>query len=469
MTSHDETLILELLGDIAGAGARHLNPSLGEDGASSEHVGNVDSSVDGVQESVLEVQGRRHVVDETRDGGKLGGALLGLPDTKELNQQVLREARVEHLADQEDVGGQGRLQHDGHVGGVEQTDGVGATGTTLAVGLDGDLDAEALEVDDGSEDGESGEQVHDVGEVLAVESLLESTLLVGPGHEQVEEGNDGTLELGTTSSVDGGRGESLPHDGLADVSGNEQGNTAAQAVALLEKLIEKNDNHAGNNELQNEEEDDTSTEVAGRAVETAEDVDGGSTGGEDEGEELLGSLVELTVGLEVEVDVDHVGTGEKLEDHARGDDGRDTKLHKRTTVTGHHHAQPVERVRGVGGDNAVKGHLAHDQEDEQCKTSPHQLLVEGDLGLGLLHLWQKGHEWLDEVEESYCKQEQSVSMMVSRVSMAGKSTPERVAKLIACSPSFAGNCRAGCDAQRPRCGIVCRWCWGQIGGTYSST
>lgn len=341
MTGHDETLVLELLGNIAGAGAGHLNPGLGEDGAGSEHVGNVDNGVQRVDKSILEVERRRHVVDETRNGRELGRSVLSLPDTEKTDKEVLGEARVQHLADQEDVGGQGGLEHDGHVGGVEETDGIRAASTTLSGGLDGDLDAESLEVDDGGEDGEGGEQVHDVGEVLSVESLLESTLLVGPGHEEVEEGDDGTLVLGATTSVDRGRGESLPHDGLADVGGNEERDTAAEAIPLLKKLIEENDNHASNNQLEDQEEDDTSAEIAGETIETGEDVDSGGSDGEDEGEELLGGLVELAVRLEVEVNVDHVGTSEELEDHARGDDGGDAQFHQRSSVTRHHHAQPV--------------------------------------------------------------------------------------------------------------------------------
>ena len=62
---------------------------------------------------------------------------------------------------------------------------------------------------------------------------------------------------------------------------------------------------------------------------------------------LLSGLVELTVGLEVKVDIDQVGTGQKLENHARGNDGGDTQLHQSTSVTGHHHSEPVQRVRGV--------------------------------------------------------------------------------------------------------------------------
>ena len=55
------------------------------------------------------------------------------------------------MANDEDVGGERRLQHDGHVGGVEQADGVRAADTTLARRFDGDFDAEALEIDNGAE------------------------------------------------------------------------------------------------------------------------------------------------------------------------------------------------------------------------------------------------------------------------------------------------------------------------------
>jgi hypothetical protein len=124
VSSHNKALVLELLGNVAGAGARDLNPSLGEESTSSEHVDDVDGGVDRVEESLLEVERRRHVVDETGHGVELRSTVLGLPDTEEADQQVLREAREEHLADQEDVGRESGLQHDGHVGGVEQTDGV---------------------------------------------------------------------------------------------------------------------------------------------------------------------------------------------------------------------------------------------------------------------------------------------------------------------------------------------------------
>jgi len=210
VASHYETLIFKLLGDISWAGARNLNPGLGEDGTGNKHVDNVDRGVDRVQESFGEVQRRRHVVCETRDSEKLLRSFLGLPDSKKLNQKVLGEARVEHLADQENVGGECGLQHDGHVGGVEKTDRVGTSGATLAGRFDRNFNAESLEVDDGCEYNEGCEEVHDVGEILSIESLLESTLLVWPGEEEVEERNHRAFEFWPTASVNGGGGERFP-------------------------------------------------------------------------------------------------------------------------------------------------------------------------------------------------------------------------------------------------------------------
>lgn len=157
MSSHDETLFLESLGDVAGSRTGNLDPGLGEDRTGDDDKGDVDDGVDRVEESVTEAQRGRHVVGDTTGSVELRGSFSWFPGTDELDQQVVREASVEHLADHEDVGCESRLQHDGHVGGVEETDRVRAAHATLAGGLDGDLDTEALEVDDRREDGQSGQ------------------------------------------------------------------------------------------------------------------------------------------------------------------------------------------------------------------------------------------------------------------------------------------------------------------------
>jgi len=204
-----------------------------------------------------------------------------------------------------------------------------------------------LEVDHGGKDDKGGEQIHDVGQVLSVKCLLESALLVWPGEQQVEQCNDCSLEFWSTSGVNGGWGESLPDNGLADVGRNEKGDTASKTISLLEKLVKENDNQASNNQLEDQEEDNASTKVRWLTVKTSEDVDSSLTHGQNNGEELLRSLVQLAIRFQVKVDINQVGASEELEDHSRGDNRGDTQFHQSPSVTRHHHSQPVYGIRTV--------------------------------------------------------------------------------------------------------------------------
>lgn len=147
----------------------------------------------------------------------------------------------------------------------------------------------------------------------------------------MDKGNDGTLELGASAGVDGGRRESLPHDRLADVGSNEKRDTTAETVALLEELVKENDNQSSGKKLDNEKNADTGTEIRRLAVKTGQDVDAGLAEGQDDGKKLqelasllpgsralgishlLSGLVELAISLEVKVDVNEVGTSKKLD------------------------------------------------------------------------------------------------------------------------------------------------------------
>lgn len=144
----------------------------------------------------------------------------------------------------------------------------------------------------------------------------------------MDESDNGTLEFWSSSSVDGSWGESLPDNGLADVGCDEERDTATKTVALLQKLVQKNDYQGCGEKLDNKEDTNTGAEVRWLAVETSQDVDTGLTKREDDreklsalvvvrfercvGANLLGSLVELAVGLQVEVDIDEVSASEKL-------------------------------------------------------------------------------------------------------------------------------------------------------------
>lgn len=99
----------------------------------------------------------------------------------------------------------------------------------------------------------------------------------------MEERNDSAFELGSAASVDSGRGEGLPHDGLTNVGGDEQGDAGAKAVPLLKELVEEDDDEGGGNELNDEEEADAGADVRGLAVETGKDIYGGLAEGDDEG------------------------------------------------------------------------------------------------------------------------------------------------------------------------------------------
>ena len=90
----------------------------------------------------------------------------------------------------------------------------------------------------------------------------------------MEEGNESTLEFWSTASVDGGRRECLPDDGLANVGSNEEGNAGTETVALLEKLVEENDDESGNDELDYQQKADSSAEVTWLAIKAGKDVDG---------------------------------------------------------------------------------------------------------------------------------------------------------------------------------------------------
>ena len=99
-----------------------------------------------------------------------------------------------------------------------------------------------LEVNNDQEHNHGGNQVEQVGGVLAIESLLESAEFVGLGDEQVEKSDDGSFELGSRLRADGHGGEPRPQDTLANVGGNKERDFRAETVTFLEELVQKNNN-----------------------------------------------------------------------------------------------------------------------------------------------------------------------------------------------------------------------------------
>ena len=147
--------------------------------------------------------------------------------------------------------------------------------------LDGEINTESLEVDNCGEDNNGGEQVHQVREVSTVESFTESSDFVASGGQQVEEGNYGSLEFSSTSSVHCGRREGLPNNGFADVGGDEEGNTRSKTVSFLEKFIEKKNDDTSNDELEDDQETDASTDFRWVSVHSRSDVNDSLTNSDD--------------------------------------------------------------------------------------------------------------------------------------------------------------------------------------------
>lgn len=70
----------------------------------------------------------------------------------------------------------------------------------------------------------------------------------------MNEGDESAFKLGPAASVDGGRRESLPDDGLANVGSDKERDTRAKTVAFLEQLVEENDNESRNQELNDQQQ-----------------------------------------------------------------------------------------------------------------------------------------------------------------------------------------------------------------------
>ena len=224
------------------------------------------------------------------------------------------------------------LQDDRHVARVEQLDRVHLLRPAPVLGRHGEVHAEALEVDDDQEHDDGREQVCDVGQRRAVERLLQRLDLVAARQQQVEQRDDGPLELGAARSRDGVGREGLPDDVLADVGRDEQRDPGPEAVALLQQLVEADDDDARAEELEDDQTRVHGAEVAHVAVHAAADVGDRLADRDQHAEQFLGPVQEVAVGLDAVVDVDDLRAGEELHHEAGGDDGGDAELHAGAAV-----------------------------------------------------------------------------------------------------------------------------------------
>lgn len=102
--------------------------------STSHYEADVDDGVDGVSESSNESFGGGDVVDESSDGDDLPLVACFLPLAEDGGDEGALEVAVEHLTEEVDIGDEGAHEDDGHVGGIEETDGIGGVGSGLVVG-----------------------------------------------------------------------------------------------------------------------------------------------------------------------------------------------------------------------------------------------------------------------------------------------------------------------------------------------
>jgi hypothetical protein len=86
----------------------------------------------------------------------------------------------------------------------------------------------SLEVYGNCKDQDCGQQIHQIGQVLAVESFTESSNFVLTSGQKVEQSDDSTFEFCVSASVDCRRAEGLPHDRFANVGGDKKRNTRVE-------------------------------------------------------------------------------------------------------------------------------------------------------------------------------------------------------------------------------------------------
>lgn len=93
----------------------------------------------------------------------------------------------------------------------------------------------------------------------------------------MEECFAGTFEFWSTASVDGARRECFPHDRFADVGGDEELDTRAEAVTILEEFVKDGDDEGCRYGSDDEEKTDASTKIRWYIVQAGENIDFGLT------------------------------------------------------------------------------------------------------------------------------------------------------------------------------------------------
>ncbi|BAS85850.1 Os03g0692350, partial [Oryza sativa Japonica Group] len=403
---HHHLLLPEPPRHVPGRRPGHHHPRPGQRRARREHERHVHRRVERVRRRARRARRRGHVVGDAADGD--GG--VRRPLAEQVDEEAPAEPAVQRLGDDVERRDRRGEQHDGHAGGVEEADAVGAAAVAArrVPRPHRQRHAHALEVDGGEEDGAGGGQAAQVGEAAAAaaaeEGLAHRGQLSGPGRQQVRRGGDRAHELGAAAAVHRRRAERPGDDALAGVGGGEQGDAGAEPVPLLEELVEEDGHHAAEHELQHDEHGVAGAEHADAPVRPGQHVRRRLAGGDHDREQLLRRAPEKkSRQTHARTQRHDLGADEELDEGAGGDDGGDAELHDGAAVGGEDGADPVERVGAAAGRRRpvepVERQLAAGEEGEERRRRARQLPPERDApAVGLPHLRQQRHERPDQVK-----------------------------------------------------------------------
>lgn len=87
------------------------------------------------------------------------------------------------MRNNEDIGSESALEHDRHVGSVEELDWVASPLSPEPVALDGNFYPESLEVDDDNENNDGSDEIHHIRQSLPPESLTKCTAFIIPSEQ----------------------------------------------------------------------------------------------------------------------------------------------------------------------------------------------------------------------------------------------------------------------------------------------
>jgi len=329
---NDEILVHELSCNVSGARSWDIDPNSGEEGTWGQDEYGVDEGVDWVLLDVIKALWRTDVVCKSTNWCLMSSHVVVLPFSEESNDEVSSELTGKDLSEEVNVWNECGLQNDWNVWGIEKLDWVWLLESSHFSAAQAEFNSPSLEVDNDEHNNDGGDQVAKVWSVLPVECLLESIEFVWLGKQEMESGNNSSLEFGSLISSNGDWREWFPEDSLADVGGDKEWNTWSKSIALLEKLIEHKNHESSKEELSNDQNGSDKSKFSNWSVHAWKKISKCFTESNKKAEKFLRCLEELSVLFALHVDVNDFGTYQKLHNHAWSNDGAHTQLHNCSLV-----------------------------------------------------------------------------------------------------------------------------------------